>query len=312
MSLNYIKSGHGNIHIILDGVSYLIPTDHRNYSKIDEALEAGNLDVLREPTTLSVGRAIQDFLGVDFEIRGGELFYRSKPYNRQLGEEILKQVEKGYEPAPMLRFLEKCELNPHPRSVDDLFRWMQNVGLAMADDGDILGFKYVTRVTENNFPELWNKGIRFTDSHSKTFNYNPGETPEMPRRDVEFNPSKGCSAGLHVGTLSFVKGHDDILLVKLNPADVVSVPTECSDQKLRCCRFYVIQEFDPNSELFDDSGFSEPVVSTTGERVQPSEFKRSAAERYQHVAPANDNTPEGYGEFCDNPSASHWTPPTSG
>lgn len=314
MSLNFIRSGHGNIHIILDGVSYLIPTDHKNYDIINSAVEDGDIETLREPAILSIAVAMQpiaDFGGVDMSIESGELLYRGQPYHRQLGEEILKQIEKGYDPAPLLRFLEKCENNPNRGSVDQLFSWMGNVGLAMADDGDLLGFKYVTYCNpescDEKLRELAKRGIKYTDDYSKKFNYNVGETPAMPRQKVQYDPSQGCSWGLHVGTLSYVKGHDHILLVKVNPADVVSVPTDCSHQKLRACRFYIIQEFDPKSELFDDNGFSEPVVNSNGNSIQPSEFKRQSALDYKTAAPANDNEPDGYGEFVDNPSATHWS-----
>jgi len=299
MSLHYIKSGQGNIHVVLDGNSRIVAVGHRNYDKIAEALDIGDVEVLRSPDLFNVTSAIQDFVGVDMEVRAGELFFRGKAYCNTLGDEILKQLAAGYAPGPMLRFLEKCENNPDPASVRQLFGWMKHVGLAMSDDGDVLGFKYVIKTSTDS--ELYKRGVFHTDGWTQKLNYNPGETPEMPRYKVEHDPAKGCAPGLHVGTLSFVKGHGTIILVKVNPADVVSVPTDCRAQKLRCCRFYSMELIDLESGSFSENGFSEPVMGTDGTQLTPSEFKRTACFNYKTVEPE----PEDCGEL-DNPKADHW------
>ena len=56
----------------------------------------------------------------------------------------------------------------------------------------------------------------------------------------------GCYAGLHVGALDYVASYgspdaeDNIIIVKVNPRDAVSVPTDSSHQKLRTCRYEVV------------------------------------------------------------------------
>jgi hypothetical protein len=47
--------------------------------------------------------------------------------------------------------------------------------------------------------------------------------------------------GSHEYANSF-KGSGRMLVVKINPKDVVSVPGDCSHQKLRTCRYEVIAE----------------------------------------------------------------------
>lgn len=39
------------------------------------------------------------------------------------------------------------------------------------------------------------------------------------------------------------EGGDRIVIVEVDPADVVSVPTDCSCQKVRTCRYTVVDEF---------------------------------------------------------------------
>jgi hypothetical protein len=64
----------------------------------------------------------------------------------------------------------------------------------------------------------------------------------MPRDRVTFDPNNGCSFGLHVGTFSYANSYGSTVLeVHVNPRDVVSVPTDCQDQKMRTCRYEVVQ-----------------------------------------------------------------------
>jgi acyl carrier protein len=63
---------------------------------------------------------------------------------------------------------------------------------------------------------------------------------------------------LHVGSLEYAKGWGQrVVLVEVDPADVVSVPSECSCQKLRCCKYVVLAEYtgpmpDTLTTEFDD------------------------------------------------------------
>ena len=60
-----------------------------------------------------------------------------------------------------------------------------------------------------------------------------------------------CSSGLHVGSLSYSgpggwynSGDDKIVIVKVNPADAVSVPSDHGASKLRVCKYEVIGEYE--------------------------------------------------------------------
>jgi hypothetical protein len=57
---------------------------------------------------------------------------------------------------------------------------------------------------------------------------------------------------VHVGSLEYVRGFacgygteggDRIVIVKVNPADVVSVPYDCQNQKVRTCKYEVLREY---------------------------------------------------------------------
>jgi len=82
------------------------------------------------------------------------------------------------------------------------------------------------------------KSTVFTDTHSKTMEIRLGETVAMPREECDSNPNNTCSRGLHVGSMAYVKGNNLILNCLVSPADVVSVPRDYNNTKMRCCRYF--------------------------------------------------------------------------
>jgi hypothetical protein len=83
----------------------------------------------------------------------------------------------------------------------------------------------------------------------------------MNRARVDDNRAVGCSDGLHAGALNYVASYgsvesgDRIVIVKINPKDVVSVPSDCNCEKLRTCEYLVVGEY--QGEL------SKPLYSST-------------------------------------------------
>jgi hypothetical protein len=83
-----------------------------------------------------------------------------------------------------------------------------------------------------------------------------GAVVEMPRGEVQHDPSVGCHTGLHAGTHDYASNFSQgkVLLVEINPRDVVSVPTDCNWQKIRTCRYTVkdISEAKITTTLYGD------------------------------------------------------------
>jgi acyl carrier protein len=71
-----------------------------------------------------------------------------------------------------------------------------------------------------------------------------GATIEVERSSVDDDFRQGCSAGLHVGSLAYARDWGKrVILVEVDPIDVVSVPSDCNCQKLRCCKYTVVGEY---------------------------------------------------------------------
>jgi hypothetical protein len=74
----------------------------------------------------------------------------------------------------------------------------------------------------------------------------PGTIVEMERNQVDDNKDQTCSTGLHFCGLSYLDhfgGNDSrTVIVKIDPADVVSIPSDYNGAKGRACRYEVIGE----------------------------------------------------------------------
>jgi len=84
----------------------------------------------------------------------------------------------------------------------------------------------------------------FTDCHTGKFDNSPGQVVTMPRNEVNEDKDQTCSSGLHFCSLSYLSSFygDKVVILKINPRDVVSIPSDYNNAKGRCCRYEVIEE----------------------------------------------------------------------
>ncbi len=87
------------------------------------------------------------------------------------------------------------------------------------------------------------------DKRTGTINNSVGSFVMMNRADVDSNPNQTCSTGLHVASYDYARSvygafgveNSDILIeVKVNPRDVVAIPTDYNTQKMRVCQYEVV------------------------------------------------------------------------
>ncbi len=117
---------------------------------------------------------------------------------------------------------------------------------------------------EGNF--LAYKGVNedFTDLWSGKFSNKVGEVLEMRRNTVCDDANMGCSSGFHAGSYEYAKGYasggGNLMVVEIDPSDVVSVPFDCSCQKLRTSKYKVVSHYEtidapPLDKALYDSGY---------------------------------------------------------
>lgn len=266
MSYKYTKietSDHESITVLVDGELHVATTDHPHYDAIVEAAKSGDPDILDLLDLTESVAARFEPLSRRVSVAGGTLHFDNEPVHGALSEQVVRFYEAGLDFEPLVNFFEKVAANPNKGSVDQWYTWLERHGFALRPDGDFIAYKGVIDQGDGDYVSC-NRGSAIVDGERVNGNIPNyvGAVVEMPRSQVQFDPGVGCSTGLHAGTWDYASGfaRGAVLKVAINPADVVSVPTDCDAQKLRVCRYTVLevieQEFndllDYDEDEYDD------------------------------------------------------------
>ena len=146
------------------------------------------------------------------------------------------------------KFARKLQRNVDPYIRSQLFNFLNYLidtenSLALTPEGNFIGYKgiqknYLSSRAGNGFVD----GVEYKNTQIPN---KPGTIVSMNRHEVQADPNQTCSFGLHVGSYSYAKGFQPlVVLVEVNPENVVSVPSDYNGQKLRCSEYKVIKEVD--------------------------------------------------------------------
>lgn len=146
------------------------------------------------------------------------------------------------------KFARKLQRNVDPYIRSQLFNFLNYLidtenSLALTPEGNFIGYKgiqknYLSSRAGNGFVDV----VEYKNTQIPN---KPGTIVSMNRHEVQADPDQTCSFGLHVGSYSYAKGFQPlVVLVEVNPENVVSVPSDYNGQKLRCSEYKVIKEVD--------------------------------------------------------------------
>ena len=220
-----------NIILVIDGKSHTISKDtHISYGKIVDALKSQDWDVLRD--LVEPKKAIISFGKGFVSIEGSVVYWKGAPFHNALSSRMIEMYQDGFPIEPMINFMENLMQNPSKRSVDQVYGFLEKNSLPITEDGYFLAYKRV----KNNY----------LDIYSGTIDNSVGQVVEMDRNLVDDNPDSHCSTGLHFCSESYLGSFgsesEPVMILKINPADVVSIPTDYNGAKGRCMRYEVVAE----------------------------------------------------------------------
>jgi hypothetical protein len=253
------------ITVVLNGRPYTAARDVPYYDEVVEAVagrspksEEEVLDIFERA---SVRLKAVTGLTPDMLYSGGVITFRGEVLHNYASERLISLIEAGLDHKPLAMFLEKLQDNPSKRVVDNLYSFLEKGAIPLASDGDFLAYKAVRE--------------DFMDIYSGTFDNRIGTVCQMQRNRVDEDPNRTCSNGLHVCSFEYLKvfahtnGH--VMIVKVNPADVVAIPADYSDTKMRVSRYQVIGEVEG---YYRDSQRDElREISTKGSGVMEAKFR---------------------------------------
>jgi hypothetical protein len=233
----YLLQGK-NIILVVDGKSHTISKEtHISYGKIVDALKAKDWDSLRD--LVEPKKAIINFGKGNVTIDGSVVKWKGQVFHNALANRMIEMYQDGFPIEPMIRFMENLMANPSKRSVDQVYGFLEKNSLPITEDGFFLAFKRVNH--------------SYLDIHSGTIDNSVGKIVEMDRNLVDDNPDSHCSTGLHFCSESYLgsfgSANEPVMILKINPADVVSIPTDYNGAKGRCMKYEVVAEVsgDPKS-----------------------------------------------------------------
>jgi hypothetical protein len=212
---------------------YNIDATHLNWQVVLDKLDAEDYEGLEE--LLSVKKAVEVYAsasGVEVDDIGVK--YNGNYIDNYATQKIMEFMKAKLPVKPLLNFVSKVMANPSRRAVQELYKFLEHGQMPLTPSGNFLAYK---SVQEN-----------YKDWYSGKFSNTVGSEHTMARNDVCDDPDLGCSYGFHVGTLAYAtefnRGSNRLMIVEVDPSDVVSVPHDCQNQKLRTAKYKVVGEFE--------------------------------------------------------------------
>lgn len=167
-----------------------------------------------------------------FKCQHDVVTYQGRVLPTALGKKLMGCARNGAY-KPFLAFWNKLNKNPSFRAQKELYQYLSMHQMPLFRSGDFLGWKAVRE--------------DFTDKHTGTILNKSGTTVKTDRWNVDDNSHLDCSCGYHIGSPNYVrefadKANDRIMEVRVNPTDVITVPTDSNCQKIRVCSYRVLKD----------------------------------------------------------------------
>lgn len=203
-------------------------TDSR-FNKLLTAIRLRNFDLIAgmvdKPTQ------IREHTRGKFVVNDGVIVIDGEELPIELSDKLLDFVDKGVETRALENYWNNLKRNPSENSKKDLFRFMRANSMPITESGCFVAYKKV----DSNYYDFYTHKILNA----------PGKVIKFERKAVDANREQTCSYGLHVAAYDYANvhyhgGQGALLEVEVNPRDVVAVPPDYHEQKMRVCRYRVL------------------------------------------------------------------------
>ena len=256
-----------SLTVVINGKANTMNSDHPAWNQAKDALKNDEWDRLEG--LFDVEQAVVEYLDEDaqVEVADGCVKFAGEVVDNMVVDKILNFMRNGLPYQPLVKFLSKLMANPSRRAVNELYTFLEHKNMPVTPEGNFLAYKGVNQ--------------DFTDKYSGKFDNSVGQTLEMKRNAVCDDADQGCSAGFHAGSYEYAKGWaggsgGHLMVVEIDPSDVVSVPL-CSDcQKLRTAKYKVVGVMETidapldeglNDDYYDHSYDEDTVGDEDGDTV---------------------------------------------
>jgi len=219
---------------IFDNLKPITVTDsHAMFEEIKQLVVDGDyyaaLDML--DSRRSVKRAIKH---TSFELVGDALYLDDYKVPDNMAVRVFALMNEYNSVKPLEKFFRNLLDNPSYRAVQELFGFLEVSQLPITDDGCFVAYKAVNP--------------NFKDYFSGKMDNSIGSQPTMPRNLVDEDKNRTCSTGLHFAAYEyanmFVSNGGHLMAVRINPKDVVAIPSDYNNMKGRASTYTIVAEIE--------------------------------------------------------------------
>lgn len=275
MSLTFNKNA-SCLTLFLNGVLHTIPSDSPNFKNVWNAVKSNDEDAVEASLNVveAIEKGFETVVGKGVKVTEDGVYFNGKRMHNCLSDKIMEFMAEGIPFTPIVLLLEnftnnqliKLASNPEvlvmmnkrpdqadeviDELTDDFFSFLNHRNMPITEDGCFLAYKTLDGnywSKHGNKKTILTKGK--TNDQGQIYNA-PGEEIECERGQVDPSRVHECSYGLHVGCLEYSgpngwyhSSSDKIVVVKVNPKDVIAVPPDHNRTKMRVCSYTVIQDY---------------------------------------------------------------------
>lgn len=224
LDLDYTLA-YGSLSIFYGDETITVTNSDNRYSKLRKACRDNDINTIFRLADLT---SLMETETSAFKMKGSRILLDGDPLPIELSTKIAGLVKSG-DTKTLENFWKRLKKNPDKRVRENLYKFLSEQGMALTEDGCFIAYKYVNK--------------DFKDSHTGKLDYSPGKTVKLDRNKCNSDPNQSCSTGLHVGTWSYSgEGQTTVLLTKIDPYNVVSVPNDYDCKKMRCCEVTSVKQ----------------------------------------------------------------------
>ena len=208
------------------GKTFTIELNTKLGSTIIEKIKQGKLQEIADIVDYNeiIRKRSENF----FEIKDNAIYSYGEKLPDYLTIKILGFIEQELPFKYLVNFWNNLKQNPSENSKNQLFLFLEANNFPFTEDGHFIAYKRV--------------GEDFKDLHSNSMDNSVGKIVELSRDQVDPDPDRDCSYGLHIAPYNYAQTYASgkLIEVKVNPKDVVAVPTNYHNTKARVCRYEVV------------------------------------------------------------------------
>lgn len=233
------RANPNSVTLLFKGISpVIVPSSNPNYKLILEKISkkdmVGIYDLAVSKPTVNVSAVTSSGKNITVELKGNSVLVNGMPLNNTLTNTIINTSNLGLPIDGLINFLKNVEEMPSSNVKERLFDFISSDdSFTITDDGCFLSYKKVR--------------TDYMDIHSGTMRNKVGDAPF--ESNVDTNDNNLCSRGLHFCSYKYLNhfGSNDVnecrvMVVKVRPQDVVSIPKDYNDTKARCRTYLVVDE----------------------------------------------------------------------